>query len=146
MATRIRLNKQTKTIKVVNRRENIKLTQIRGDIKLQHTGKTGPASTVQGPIGETGADGKSAYELAVTLGFAGTLEQWLESLKALDKTYTQSFTAQSTVTVVHNLGKLPSVNVIDSAGDEVEGEVYYESVNVVIVTFSYPTSGRIICN
>ena len=31
-------------------------------------------------VGATGADGKSAYELAVEAGFEGTLEEWLDSL------------------------------------------------------------------
>ena len=34
-----------------------------------------------GARGETGATGKSAYELAVENGFTGTLTEWLESLK-----------------------------------------------------------------
>ena len=33
------------------------------------------------PSGEPGADGKSAYEIAVEHGFEGTEEEWLESLK-----------------------------------------------------------------
>lgn len=41
MIAQIRLNKRNKTIKVVNRKQNL---------RLQHTGKTGP----EGPIGMTG--------------------------------------------------------------------------------------------
>lgn len=33
-------------------------------------------------LGADGADGKSAYELAIEQGFVGTLAEWLESLKA----------------------------------------------------------------
>ena len=33
------------------------------------------------PSGETGTDGKSAYELAVENGYAGTVTEWLASLK-----------------------------------------------------------------
>lgn len=33
-------------------------------------------------LGADGADGKSTYELAVERGFTGTLDEWLESLKA----------------------------------------------------------------
>jgi hypothetical protein len=40
---------------------------------------TGPAA-IQGDIGPAGADGASAYELAVANGFLGTESQWLESL------------------------------------------------------------------
>lgn len=48
MIAEIRLNKRNKTIKIVNRKNNIRLT---------HTGKrgpVGPASTVPGPPGPTG--------------------------------------------------------------------------------------------
>lgn len=48
MIAEIRLNKRNKTIKIVNRKNNIRLT---------HTGKrgpAGPASTVPGPPGPTG--------------------------------------------------------------------------------------------
>ncbi len=50
----IRLNKRTKTIKVVNRRENL---------RLQHTGKTGPQGSVgpEGPIGPEGPTGESTF-------------------------------------------------------------------------------------
>lgn len=34
-----------------------------------------------GPAGESGADGKSAYQAAVDNGFEGSEEEWLESLK-----------------------------------------------------------------
>lgn len=39
------------------------------------------AAVPQGPIGATGADGKSAYQLAMVDGFTGTLQDWLASLK-----------------------------------------------------------------
>ena len=35
----------------------------------------------QGEKGQTGADGKSAYQIAIENGFEGTKAQWLASLK-----------------------------------------------------------------
>ena len=35
---------------------------------------------IQGPAGDAGADGKSAYEIAVEQGFEGTEEEWINSL------------------------------------------------------------------
>ena len=36
-------------------------------------------ATLKGPPGTPGADGKSAYQLAVENGYTGTLEEWLKS-------------------------------------------------------------------
>lgn len=36
----------------------------------------------QGPTGQTGAEGASAYEVAVANGFTGTEPEWLASLQA----------------------------------------------------------------
>lgn len=38
-------------------------------------------------------------------------------------------------TITHNLGKYPSVNVVDSAGTAIEGEVQYTSINQLVVSF-----------
>lgn len=38
-------------------------------------------ATLKGPPGTPGADGKSAYELAVEQGYSGTLEQWLAEMR-----------------------------------------------------------------
>jgi len=48
--------------------------------------------------------------------------------------------------VTHNLGKVPSVTVIDSLGDEVRGDTRHDSPNQVTLTFSYPFSGSAHCN
>lgn len=145
----IRLNKKTKTIKVVNRKENIRLEQQRGNLKLTHdSGRPGPA-------GEQGPDGLSAYEVAVAEGFVGTEQEWLDSLvgpqgpegpSAEDLTYLTSFTVTDNVLVQHNLGKLPAVSVIDSSGDEVIGQVEYIDNARVRVRFAAPFSGQVSCN
>ena len=63
-----------------------------------------------------------------------------------DKNYTQSFTAQTSVIVTHNLAKKPSVTIFDSAGDEVTGDVEYINNNQLSVTFSSAFTGTIILN
>ncbi len=63
-----------------------------------------------------------------------------------DKSYTQPFTAATTVAVAHNLGKRPSITVFDSAGDECEGTVTHVDINNVALNFSAPFSGTVICN
>lgn len=49
-------------------------------------------------------------------------------------------------TIDHELGKFPSVTVMDSAGDEVEGAVSYPSLARVVVRFSAPFSGSAYLN
>lgn len=49
-------------------------------------------------------------------------------------------------TIPHSLGKYPSVTLLDSANDEIEGDVSHVSKNVVVATFSAAVSGRALCN
>jgi len=63
-----------------------------------------------------------------------------------DKNYTETFPPTDNIFVTHNLGKYPAVTVINSAGDEVVGEVNYLSTNTLIVSFSAAFGGRVTCN
>lgn len=69
-----------------------------------------------------------------------------KSTNATDKHYVESFTNQNTITVTHNMGKYPSVTVINSAGDEVIGDIEHISVNQLTASFSSGFSGKITCN
>ena len=69
-----------------------------------------------------------------------------KSTNATDKHYVESFTNKNTVTVTHNMGKYPSVTVINSAGDEVIGDIEHISVNQLTANFSSGFSGKITCN
>ncbi len=53
---------------------------------------------------------------------------------------------QSSWVINHNLGKYPSVTIVDSANDEVVGEVKYNSVNQLTVSFSAAFSGKAYLN
>lgn len=61
----IRLNRDNKTIKVVNYGKNkaIKVVNRRKNLRLQHTGKTGPQGPegIQGPEGPQGPTGVSTF-------------------------------------------------------------------------------------
>jgi hypothetical protein len=48
--------------------------------------------------------------------------------------------------VVHNLGKYPSVSVADSAGTDWVGDVHYDSIDQVTVTFGRPFAGTCYLN
>lgn len=54
----------------------------------------------------------------------------------------QQSTAADTWLVAHGLGKFPSVTVVDSAGDQVEGDVRFIDANTLLITFSAAFSGR----
>lgn len=55
--------------------------------------------------------------------------------------YTQSVPASSWV-VTHNLGKYVSATIVDSGGSVVLGEITYNSINQVTITFSGSFSGK----
>lgn len=55
-------------------------------------------------------------------------------------------TAADTWEITHNLGKYPAVTVIDSAGDQVEGDLQYLGLNTVRITFGAAFSGRAFFN
>lgn len=70
-------------------------------------------------------------------------QDWVSQVsEGVDLSYTHSQSvALSTWPVTHNLGKYPSVTVIDSAGTEVEGAVQHLSTTQLVITFSAPFGG-----
>lgn len=52
----------------------------------------------------------------------------------------------ATWVIQHNLGKYPSVTVIDTAGTEVEGEVRHVDVNNLVLEFSAGFAGTATLN
>ena len=57
-------------------------------------------------------------------------------------TYTQCFEVATVKwTITHNLGKFPSVTVVDLDNNVVIGDVDYLSTNIIQITFSIPFSG-----
>lgn len=59
--------------------------------------------------------------------------------------YTQGLPAASW-TIVHNTGKRPSVTIVASSGDHVEGEIKYIDDNIVTVSFTSAFSGEAYLN
>ena len=49
-------------------------------------------------------------------------------------------------TVSHGLDKFPSVSVVDSANNEVEGDVHFVDVNNLTITFSSSFAGKAYLN
>lgn len=66
---------------------------------------------------------------------------------ATSETYTHvQSVASSTWVITHNLGKFPSVMVIDSSGNVVVGEITYNSNNQITIQFSAPFAGKAYLN
>lgn len=110
MIANIRLDKKTKTIKVVNRRYNVRLTHTKGqNIRLAHTGKRGP----EGPKGDKG-DAATPGQ-AFHIGLFADPDAWH---------------VQEVITVVHNLGtkflKVPFFNIYDVAETDAHETSYAE--------------------
>ena len=67
---------------------------------------------------------------------------WASDAGAGDRHYTHSQGTAATVwNVTHNLGKYPSVTVLDSAREEIEGQVDHLDVNHLNISFSGAVSG-----
>lgn len=65
------------------------------------------------------------------------------TIEGADKKYVHNQpSASDEWNVVHNLGKYPSVTVVDSANNVVVGDVTYLSTNVVTIKFMAPFSGK----
>jgi hypothetical protein len=88
-----------------------------------------------------GPKGDSAYEVALNNGFVGTELEWLETLKANVSYKFIQAVANTTWSITHNLGYMPSVTIIDSGGNEVEGHIIYNNENTLTLQFSVQCSG-----
>lgn len=71
---------------------------------------------------------------------SGKFQSMANSGNDLNYLHTQN-SASTTWVVVHNLGKHPSVTVVDSAGTQVEMSIHYDSLSQVTLTATAPFSG-----
>lgn len=96
-------------------------------------------------------DAEAGAVLSATLGYElketiEDIEQEITNVSA-DKNYVhEQGTAATDWYIAHNLGKYPSVTIIDSANSMVIGEVEYVDMNNVILHFSAEFSGRATLN
>lgn len=52
----------------------------------------------------------------------------------------------ATWVVVHNLGKNPTVGVVDSGGSVIEPDIHYDNINQLTISFTSATSGKAYLN
>jgi len=100
--------------------------------------ETGNTVTVTEVVGTTLVANQKDTTVTVT-GIIGGVN--------LDKNYVYTQTVPSATWVItHNLEKYCSVSVVDSADNLVYGEVVYNSVNQVTLTFAGAFSGKAFFN
>ena len=93
----------------------------------------------------TGGRGYSAYEIWLKEGHTGTEADFLSWLK--NDSYVHDQLSSSEIwTINHNLGKYPSVTIVDSANSWVIGEVTYINENQLMVQFTATFAGKAYLN
>lgn len=83
--------------------------------------------------------------MAFAIGFVSPGVLGEIDVSAKTTSFTQT-TPSATWTIVHNLGRFPSVTVVDSAGSEIHGAVLYVDSNNVTISFSAATAGSAYLN
>tara|TARA_B100000809_G_scaffold45162_1_gene39535 strand:+ start:1485 stop:1832 length:348 start_codon:yes stop_codon:yes gene_type:complete len=86
------------------------------------TGPQGPAGPT-GATGPTGADGAAGNNTTVVHDQASASTTW---------------------TITHNQGRYPAIDIIDSAGNHVIGDIKHNSVNQAVATFDNAFAGKAI--
>lgn len=90
-------------------------------------GPPGPQGP-QGPIGLTGAAGAT--------GPAGSSTTYIHN----------QITPLTVWTIAHGLGRFPSVEIVDSAGTVVVGDISYTDANTLVISFSAGFAGTAYLN
>lgn len=64
-----------------------------------------------------------------------------------DKHYVETFwEPNDTWEVLHNLNKMVAVTIEDLDGNDMEGDVEYVDLNIIVIHFSQPVSGSVFVN
>jgi len=123
-------------------------TTLVDSILTQNANPNGTTLTIAGNISVTGTFADSAGNVGVfgkvlTSTGAGTV--WDDAPQAPTFIFTQNLPS-TTWNIQHNLGKFPSITVIDTGNTVVTGEYNYTSNTNVILTFSAAFAGKAYLN
>lgn len=89
----------------------------------------------------------SSNDQRITTNTEKIAELEIEMAKGADKNYIhKQQSASDTWTVIHNLGKFPSITVVDSAGTVVTGEIVLQTTEQAVISFNGAFSGKAYCN
>ena len=64
----------------------------------------------------------------------------------IDLNYSEAFTSSASWVINHNLGKIPSVTVIDNSGNTIHGDAAYTDLNNLTITFNTAFAGTVYLN
>jgi hypothetical protein len=123
-------------------------TTLVDSILKQNANPNGTTLTIAGNISVTGTFADSTGNAGVfgkVLTSTGVGTVWGDSPQAPTFVFTQNATA-TTWNIQHNLGKFPSITVIDSGNTVVTGEYTYIDNNNVQLNFSAAFSGKAYLN
>lgn len=126
------------TVEVVSQKPRSSITV--GETKTSVVEKTSPGPA--GPPNNLSIGTVALGDIAVTIT-GTTPNQVLNFTLPIGGAYVHTQNVSSnTWTITHNLGFYPSVNVVDSGGNTVVGDVTYVSQNVVSISFSSAFGGK----
>lgn len=109
----------------------------------QHPLTTAQRITLGNTLTSSG-EGMLVFDIEQNLLYVWTGSSWL---KVNQEHYTHNQNTSASVWVInHNLNKNPAVSIVDTGGNEVEGDVLYVNLNSLTLTFSAPFSGKAYCN
>jgi len=123
-------------------------TTLADSILTQDANPGGTTLTIAGNISVTGTFADSAGNVGVlgkVLTSTGVGTVWGDAPQAPTFIFTQNLPS-TTWNITHNLGKFPSITVIDTGNTVVTGEYNYTSNTNVILTFSAAFSGKAYLN
>lgn len=141
----ITVQQVTRNVRVEVVRRNIIVKRPINNIVVNQVGRRGP----KGDPGDPGQGlpvGGENGDILTKNSDTDYDYDWKPSNELADKNFTYSFTNQSSITIVHNLNKYPSVSIMDSAKDEVEGDVRFIDLNTIEIAFSASFSGMVTLN
>lgn len=115
---------------------------------IKHVGQTVTPGTYGSTSTQSPTDGGTfRVPYLIVDGFGHVVNAGEANVQLPKNNYVHEQATSSTTWVInHNLGKYPSITVIDSGGSEVKGEVEYVDTNNVTLTFSAAFSGKAFLN
>ena len=135
------------------------LHAIRGRLRVlegRSGGSGGASSTMrlsdEIPLKNSGAGDTGDMNAAARGDHVHPAVQWTDILgkpeiEGSDKTYRHvQIVVIDTWVINHNLGKYPTVAVVDTSGAVMIGELHYTTLSKVTITFSAAVSGEAYCN